>query len=75
MKYTVLLLRPDYVADDYGQDTYQAWVEAESVTEAIRKAQLEVVIVDDPDDRFNFAADYFVLAVYLGHQADIQGTP
>lgn len=61
--YTVLLLRPDYVADVYGQDTYMAWCKGDSVEEAIRRAQWEVAAIDEVDD----LDDYFVLAVFEGH--------
>ena len=73
-KFTVLLLYPDYATGNFGQDTYQAWVEASTVQEAKELAQLEAVQregraddeeLDDPDD-------YFVLAVYEGHLEDIK---
>jgi hypothetical protein len=41
MKFTVLLLDPDYVANQYGEDTYLSWTEAESVEVAIERAQRE----------------------------------
>lgn len=40
MKYTVLLLYPDSIAEQYGEDTYLACVRAEEPEEAIKKAQL-----------------------------------
>ena len=71
--YTVLLLYPDYLADNYGEDTYQAWVDAQSVTEAASKAQLEAagddnVPVGHTVDDLN---DFKVLAVYEGHHVDL----
>lgn len=50
--YTVILMRPDYVADNYGQDSYAAWVTAADPYAAIRAGQQEVYDVDmgrDPD--------------------------
>lgn len=53
--FTVLLLRPDYIADQYGEDTYLAHVWADSPAAALQKARLEVTAADnapdaDPDD-------------------------
>jgi hypothetical protein len=38
-KFTVLLLYPDYLASDFGHETYMTSVEAENPTRAITKAQ------------------------------------
>ena len=57
-KYTVLLLRPDYVADDFGTDTYLAQVEADSAGAAVLAAQAEVAKFDDLDLK---ATDYHPL--------------
>ena len=48
-KYTVLLLRPDHVADGFGPDTYLAQVEADSADGAVLAAQKEVTEMDDLD--------------------------
>lgn len=76
-KYTVLLLRPDYIADDYGQDTYLAHVEAIDVLTAQETAQREAYQSDVPpdDDGYDESAyrpDYFVLAVFEGHLNDMK---
>lgn len=76
MKYTVLLLRPDYIASDYGQDTYLAWVEADDVAEAQVLAQREAYQSDVPpdDDDYDESAnrpDYHVLLVVEGHLKDL----
>ena len=34
-KWTVLLLRPDYLAEIFGHDTFRAFVEAETPAEAL----------------------------------------
>jgi hypothetical protein len=77
--YTVLLLRPDYVANEFGKDTYQAWVTAESVNAAQSAAQLEAFGTDNPDhdpsEEFSSTGapeDYAVLTVIYGHQKDIK---
>lgn len=76
MKYTVLLLRPDYIASDYGQDTYLAWVEAPSVEEAQVLAQREayrsdVPLDDDGHDESSCRPDYHVLLVVEGHMVNM----
>ena len=68
MKYTVLLLRPDYIASDYGQDTYLAWVEADDVAEAQVLAQLEAAEAD----REKEPSDYYTLFVAAGHLNDLK---
>ena len=45
-KYTVLLLRPDYIAECYGIDTYTAHVTADNVVAAVIQAQNEVFVLD-----------------------------
>lgn len=76
MKYTVLLLRPDYIASDYGQDTYLAWVEADDVATAQVLAQREAYQADVPpdDDDYDESAhrpDYHVLIVVEGHMVNM----
>ncbi len=77
-KYTVLVLRPDYIANDYGQDTYQAWVKAIDVLTAQETAQREAYQEDFPGsdaeehDPVSSCADYFILAVYEGHCYDLK---
>jgi hypothetical protein len=63
-RYTVLLLRPDYVADGFGEDTYLAHVRAETLTAAITLAQQEVAKLDDIDGVQ--AADYYPLITTKG---------
>lgn len=74
--YSVLLLRPDNVADTFGHDTYLAHVDACSVPLAVEKAQMEAWVADNggpdnvPDDAGD-PDDYHVLFVCRGHQEDI----
>lgn len=69
--YTVLLLRHDHVADNYGHDIYQAWVEALDPRQAIRFAQDEACHADFGDDSDANPDDYHVLACYDGNLTDL----
>lgn len=69
--YTVLLLRPDYIAEPYGQDTYMAHVEAENPVNAIEAAQIEVWNEDHGDDAGESWTDYNVLLIIEGHHRDL----
>ncbi len=74
MKYTVLLLRPDYATDNFGQDTCQLHVESCSLTAAIEQARLVARRMDnlpDTSDLVGELEDYFVIAAYQGHLEDI----
>lgn len=70
--YTVLLLRPDYVADQFGTDTYMAHVEAGSVAEAEDMARSNAVQGDWQEGCNYDHADYAVLLVLEGHHNDIK---
>lgn len=67
-KYTVLLLRPDYVADGFGTDTYLAQVEVDSADAAVLTAQAEVAKLDDLDLK---STDYHPLITLEGWRDDI----
>lgn len=68
-KFTVLLLYPDYLASNYGQETYLAHVGAKNpdmaVREAQRRAKEDNKTVDNKDD-------FFPLAVFSGHHQDLK---
>lgn len=54
-KYSLLLLRPDYMAENYGTDTILMHVEAETPLEALGKATTmaaKIDEVDNPDDYY-----------------------
>ena len=72
-KYTVLVLRPDYIASEYGKDTYLAHVEAASVGAAQAQAQVEARDSDQEpdDDDWNDPTDYHVQCVFEGHLDDL----
>lgn len=78
MKYTVLILRPDYVASEYGKDTYLAHVEeVADVKEAEQAARLEAWSADQVPDVRDLAStegieDYHVLFVAEGLHDDLR---
>lgn len=59
IKYSVLLLRPEYLADPFGQDTYLAFVEAPNPQRAVQYAQWEAGKADHCDE----TEDYYPLLV------------
>lgn len=67
MKYTVLLLRPDTIANPFGQDTFLAHVEAEDVELAVEAAQADAAEADGLDD----STSYHPLLVIAGHHSDL----
>ena len=55
--WTVLLLWPDHVTDDYGKDTYRTFVEAETPAKALEIARFEAVskhVGDEDGDSSDF---------------------
>lgn len=57
MFFTVVLLWPDYIADEFGHDTYITYVEADSPSEAITAARKEAMApqfnaIDCPEDLY-----------------------
>jgi len=66
--YTILLLRPDYIASTFGHDTFCTHVEGETATDALiaaRKAACEADKSDRPED-------YYCLFCTDGHVIDHQ---
>jgi len=76
--FTVLVQRPDYVAFNYGLDTYLAHVQAHTPREAQTIAQNNVATIDrieggsDVDDPIK-EEDYAVLLVVRGKHNDLKG--
>lgn len=68
MKYTVILARPDYIADSGNPvDTYTDWAVARDTHEAIVQAQKRAFAFDNPEQDSGSADDYYPVAVFLGH--------
>lgn len=62
-KFTVILLYPDYLAENFGQEIYTAHVEAVSPADAVQKAR-EKAATDEWDDEV--ASDFYPLFVAYG---------
>lgn len=64
--WTVLLLYPDYLASNYGQETYLAWVNATSAVEAEQLAREEAAQANnyEPEDAANFATLFVTLGMH-----------
>ena len=68
-KFTVLLLRPDHVADGFGRDTYLAHVKAGTPVAAVTLARQKVAKIDGIDDVR--PEDYYPLVTMEGWRDDI----
>lgn len=66
--FSVLLLRPDTIANQYGEDTYFTFVGANDPVDAVRKARIEACQFDEG---ITEPEDYFVLLVIAGAHTDI----
>lgn len=69
--YTVLLLRPDYIADVFGHDTYLAHVVANGVELAMAAGQEEAAFADVEEGCEVTPDDYHVLFTTIGHHEDL----
>jgi hypothetical protein len=74
--YTVMMMYPDYMTDDYGQETYMAWVEGSSLKDAVLKAQRKAVEESMPDETDHeyietVMDDFFVIFRCEGHVVDL----
>ena len=73
-KFTVVLLRPDYITSDtpYGQDIYVGLIEADGCDDAVQVAQQEVFKEDLADGLEPASPDDYALAVmFKGHHAPV----
>lgn len=73
MKFTVLLLYPDYLANDYPNETYRVWVEAETPKQAAaeaRKQAIEAYINEYGKDNPPDPVDFAVIFLTPGHIFD-----
>lgn len=75
--YTVLLLRPDYIASEYGKDTYLAHVMAADRDHAVAVAQASAFDADDgePAEKDVVAPDYYPLLTLAGHHSEATAAP
>lgn len=73
--YTVLLLRPDYMADSFGTDTFMTCVVARSAADALEAARVEVIELDHEDlaefYEYHDPTDYACLLLIEGEHRDI----
>lgn len=65
--YTVLVLRPDYMVANYGQDTFLRHVNATSPLQAQRIARRQAANADRSEA---FSEDYYILLTLEGHHYD-----
>ena len=73
-KFTVVLLRPDYMTSDtpYGQDIYVALIEANDCDDAVQAAQQEVFQADRIDGLAPESLDDYALVVmFEGHHVPV----
>lgn len=69
-KFTVVLLRPDYLAENYGEDTYVALVEVDEddVLTALDAAQVEAFMADKRARLYaESTSDYALCVMFPGH--------
>lgn len=76
-KFTVVLMRPDYMTSDFGQDCYVAHVEAVSEYAAVDAGQHEAAEADHKEGEEGLRdiwegalpnhEDYYPLLVFEGH--------
>jgi len=80
--YTVLLLYPDYIADEWGIETYLAHVTADNPKDADKLARMDAAAAQpgDPDcddddaqeSRAQLAADFHTHCIFEGHLIDLK---
>lgn len=70
--FTVLLLYPDSIAANYGEETYLAHVDAATAAEAQAEAQREAWEASAGEDEDYAGDSFFVLAVFRGHLLDLK---
>lgn len=69
MKYTVILMRPDYATDNFGNDAVLIAVDAKSPREALAEARALVLEADDNAQAE--PADYYCIAVIEGEHVNL----
>ena len=71
--YTVMLMYPDYIAENWGEDTYLAHVEATTPRSAVRKARdaFDQALVESDGEGMNDLTDAAVVCCFEGHHKDL----
>lgn len=62
-QYAVVLLYPDYLTDNFGQETYTEIVDAAYTAEAVAKIQVAAAVANN----INTPEDFLPLAAITGH--------
>jgi len=70
LEYTVILLRPDYIADEFGKDVYHTFVMADGPEAAVTVAQRAAAMADNAGVADGFE-DYHPLFVCRGRVASL----
>lgn len=71
--YTVLLLRPDYVAETFGHDTFCTHVMGETPASALIAARKEACSADESDNPEDYHCLFCVDGHVLGYQDGMGG--
>ena len=69
-KFTVILLYPDYIEANYGEETFLVYVEADDIDTAKLHGQQ---MASELSEGTQSPPDFLVLAVFSGHLDDIKG--
>lgn len=68
--YSVLLLYPDYMANNYGEETYYSFVSALCPEHAVEMAQRKAFL-ENGKDGCNYFEDFLPILVIEGHHKSI----
>lgn len=63
---TVILMHPDYIAQDYGHEVYTAWTTAKTWEKAVADARRQAVEAQEPDT-VNDPEDFALIGYVPGH--------
>lgn len=72
MKFSVLLLYPDYIADDFGSETWWGFFDCESPVDAIHEAQATLAEAHKEHEQCE-PDDFYPLLVIHGWHDDVRG--
>lgn len=76
-KFSVLLLYPDYIATNYGHETFYVCVEADDVDQAVLKAREDAVRSnsdggEDTEELMLYKEDFHVLLALEGYHPALE---